>query len=321
MFTSRFTATTFLVGLMALDAATICAQNFPNKPIRIIASEAGGLGDVAARMITPALSAAMGQQVIVDNRGGGVIAGEIVSKSPADGYTLLLYGNTLWLLHLMRDHVPYDTLKDFAPITVATRGQNVLVVNPSLPVKSVKELIAMAKARPGELDYASAAAGTGNHLAAELFKFLANVNIMRIPHKGTQSALTSVVSGQVHLMFATSSAVPPHLKSGRLRALAVTGAQPSALFPDLPTISAAGVPGYDSTSSHAIFAPAGTPLPVINRLNQEIVGTLAKPEIKERLANVGIDIVGSTPEQLSAAMKAEITSMGKVIKAANIRDQ
>ena len=313
---------TWMVGGLLLGCASLaCAQNFPNRPVRILASEAGGGGDFVARTIAQGIPQGLGQQMVVDNRGGGVIAGELVAKAPPDGYTLLLYGNTLWLLPLMRDHVPYDAQKDFAPVTLAGRAQNVLVVHPSLPVRSVKDLIAMAKAKPGELNYASAVAGAVNHLAAELFKSMANVNIVRIPHKGTSSALNSVLGGQVHMMFATASSVIPHVKSGRLRGLGLTGAQPSPLFPDMPTIAAAGLPGFDSVSLHGIFAPAGTPAAIIQRLNKEIVAVLQRPETRERFASAGVDVAASTPEQLTATMKAEIDSMGKVIRNAGIRDQ
>ena len=304
---------------MATAAMHASAQNYPTKPVRIVTSDPGGGSDIVARAMVPAMSAALGQPVIVDNRAGGVIAGEFVSKSPPDGYTLIYYGNTLWMLPLMRDNVPYDTVKDFAPIALAVTAPNILVVHPSLPVKSVKDLIALAKARPGALNYASAAAGTSNHLAAELFKSMAGVSIVRIPYKGMGAAINDINAGQVQLLFATTTAGAPHVKSGRLRALGVSGAQRSAAFPDLPTIASSGLPGYESALNAGVLAPARTPDAIINRLNREIVRALTGPDLKEKFAAIGVEVVASSPEQFAAKIKSEISSMGKVIRDAGIR--
>src|SRR5258705_522296 len=200
------------------------AQDYPTRTVRIVASEAGGGGDFIARLVAQGLTSSFGQQVVVDNRGGGVIAGDVVAKSPADGYTLLLYGNTLWLLPLMRKQVPYDPQRDFVPITLAGRAVNVLVVHPSLPVKSVKDLIALAHARPGQLNFSTAAPGTINHLAGELFNSMAKVNIVRVSYRGSPSAVTAVMSGEVQLMFASAAPVRPHIQAGRGRPLGVTTA-------------------------------------------------------------------------------------------------
>ena len=295
-------------------------QVYPNRVVRILTSEAGGGSDLAARVIAQGLSANLGQSFVVENRGGGVIAGEAVAKAAPDGHTLLLYGNTFWLLRLMRTHLSYDPIKDFLPITNAATTPTVLVVHPSLPVKSVKELVAMAKARPGELNYASAATGTTNHLAGEMFKFMAGVNIVRISFKGHASAFNATLGGETHLMFAIVGPAMAQAKAGKVRALAVTSAAPTALAPDLPTMAASGLPGFEVVFVAGIFAPAGTPAAIISKLHAEIVRVLERPENKERLRNVALETVGSTPEELAATIKAEMTAMGKVIKEAGIRD-
>ncbi len=308
----------FSVGLMVLGGGLASGQTYPNKPIRIVTIEPGGGGDLAARLIAQGLSGSLGQQVLVDNRGGGVIAIEIVAKAPPDGYTLLLYGGTLWIGPLLQN-VSWDPVRDFSPITLAVTFPNIVAVHPSLPVKSVRELIALAQARPGELNYSSGSIGASTHLAAELFKSMAGVNIVRVPYKGGGPATIALVTGEVHLMFATVGLVTPHVKSGRLRALAVTTAQPSALAPGLPTVAASGVPGYESRSILGIFARARTPEVIINRLNQEIVRVLNRAEVKQRLFGSGVETVGSSPEESAATMKAETAKWGKVIKEAGIR--
>ena len=311
----------FAAAGVLLAAACASAQNFPSKTVRIVASEAGGSGDFVARLIAQGLTASFGQQVIVENRGGGVIAGDVVAKSPPDGYTMLLYGNTLWLLPLMRKQIPYDPYRDFAPVTLAARGVNVLVVHPSLPVKSVKDLIALARARPGQLNFSTAAPGTINHLAGELLKSLAKVNIVRVSYRGSPSALTAVMSGEVQMTFGAAAPVRLHIQSGRVRALAVTTATRSPSYPDLPTMAEAGVPGFEAVSAHGVFVPAKTPDALVARLNQEIVRVLQGPESKERLASVGLEAVGSTPAQLATAIKEEVARMGKVIKDAGIQEK
>jgi tripartite-type tricarboxylate transporter receptor subunit TctC len=302
-------------------AAPAHAQQYPSKTVRIVASEAGGGGDFVARLVAQGLTGVFGQQVIVENRGGGVIAGDLVAKSPPDGYTLLLYGNTLWLLPLMRKHVPYDPHRDFAPVTLAARAVNVLVVHPSLPVKSVKDLIAFARARPGELNFSTAAPGTINHLSGELLKSMAKVNIVRISYRGSPSALTAVMSGEAHMMFASAAPVRVHIQGGRVRALAVTTATRSPAYPDLPTVAEAGVPGFEAVSLHGIFVPARTPEPVIGRLHQDIAQVLQRVESKERFATIGAEPMGTTPGQLATTIKEEVARMGKVIREAGIQEK
>jgi tripartite-type tricarboxylate transporter receptor subunit TctC len=221
----------------------------------------------------------------------------------------------------MRRTVPYDPLRDFAPVSLAARATNILVVQPSLPAKSVAELVALAKSNPGTLNYGSAAAGTINHLAAELFKYMAGIDLVRVPYRGTASVLNALLSGQVQLMFATSASVTPHVRAGRLRALAVTSLERSVLFPDLPTMAAAGLPGFESVSLHGVFAPANTPASVVNLLNGAIIRVLARNDVRERFLASGVETVAGPPADLTAAMKNEIARMGKVIRSAGIRDE
>lgn len=308
----------FSIGVMVLCTGTAPGQNYPIKPIRILTSAPGGGSDIVARVIAQGASGPLGQQLIVDNR-AGIIAVETVAKAPPDGYTLLLYGSVIWVEPLMRDNVPWDPLRDFSPITTATRSPNMVVVHPSLPVKSIKELIALAKARPAELNYGSAGSGATTHLAAELFKVMTGVRIVRIAYRGNGPAINDLIGGQVQLMFPTVGEVASHVKSGGLRALAVTTAQPSALAPGLSTVAASGLPGYESASILGILAPAKTPTAIIKHLNQEIVRVLNRADVKERFFKAGLETMGSSPEQFAATVKSETLKWGKVIKEAGIR--
>ena len=257
----------------------------------------------------------------MESRGGGsgAISTQTVSKSPPDGYTLLLYSSSLWVLPLMKD-VPWDPLRDFAPVILVASAPNILVIHPSLPVRTVGELISFAKARPGKLDYATGASGAAAHLSAELFKSMARVTIVRIPFKGTGPGLNALMGGQVHLMFPAAGAVVSHVKSGRLKALAVTSARPTELAPGLPTMAAAGLAGYEAVSVYGLFAPAKTPASVINRLNQETARVISDVETKERFFNAGVEIVGSSPEELAATIRTDIVRWDKVIREAGIRE-
>ena len=301
-----------------VGASAASGQVFPNKPIRIVTSEAGGGNDLQARLIAQGLAGALGEQVVVENRPSGVIPGEIVSKATPNGYTLLLYNNTLWTGPLLQA-TPYDAVRDFSPITAVAKAANVLVVNPVLPVKSVAELVALAKAKPGELNYGSSGTGASNHLAGELFKAMAGVNIVRINYKGAGPALTALLAGELQLMFPTAGAVSPHIKAGRIRVLAVTSAEPTALAPGVPTMAASGLPGYESTSTYGVFAPAKTPRAIVDKLNEAIVQFLDRPDVKEKFFNAGMETVGGSPAQLAATVKSEMARMGKVIKDAGIR--
>lgn len=289
-------------------------QDFPTKPIRILTAEPGGSNDLAARLIAQGLAETLGQ-VIVENRGGasGAIAAQAVSKAAPDGYLLLLYNNGLWTLPLMQK-MPYDPLKDFAPVTLALSTPNLVVVHPSLPVNSIRELIALAKARPGQLNYGTGGTGGAPHLAAELFRSMAHVNLVRVTYRGGGPALNAVMSGQLQLMFPVAAAAMPHVQARRLKSLAITSAMPSPLLPGVPTVAAAGLPGYEAVATSGMFAPPATPAPVIQRLNQEIVRVLKKPEIRERFRASGAEPVGSSPEQLALTMKSEMARMGTILR-------
>jgi len=305
---------------MAADAGVTFSQEYLGKPVRIITADAGGTGDVVARQIAQGLSGNLGQQVIVDNRGGGaIISGQLVAKAPPDGYTLLVFGGSFWIAPLMRDRNPYDAVRDFAPISLVASTPIVLSVHASLPVKSVKDLIALARARPAELDYVSGPPGAVAHLAGELFKSTAGVKIMHIPYKGEGPALVAMMGGQVHLSFLTAGAVTPLMRSGKLRALAVASAQPSALLPELPTVAASGLPGYETAITYGMLAPAKTSASIISRLNHETTRLLHTAEAKERLFNSGIEAIGNTAAEFAATIKSDITRMGKVIRDAGIR--
>ena len=308
-----------MAGLIVLGADAASGQDYPNRPIRMVTTAPGGGNDFAARLIATGMMAGLGQPVIVDNRSSTVVPGDIVSKSPPDGYTILLAASTFTIGPLLIKNSPYDPVKDFAPITLAVSSPNILVVHPSVPANSVKELIALAKAKPGELNYATSGIGSSAHLAAELFKAMAGVNIVHVPYKGAGPASIDLVAGQVQLAFGNTTSVMPHVKSGRLRALAVASVQPSALVPGLPTVASSGLPGFESAAMVGILAPARTPAAVIDRLNREIVRVLNLPDVKEKFANVGMETVGSAPAQLGATMKFEIARLGKVIKDAGIR--
>ena len=312
--------------LAAITAASLAApmataQVYPVKSIRVVTGGVGSGSDFVARLIAQGLSASLGRQVIVDNRGSATIPGEIVARSMPDGYTLLLYGNAMWLSPFMQERVPYDAIKDFAPISLTTTTPNILIARSTVPANSVKELIALAKSKPGELNYGSGPAGSLSHLAADLFKVMAGINVVRVNYKGIGLALNNLLAGEVQLMFPTPSSVMAHIKSGRLKALAVTSAQPSALVPGVPTVASSGLPGYTSVDIQAMFAPAATPAAIVNRVNRETVRLVTGTDMKDRLFSAGVEAVGSPPAHLAAAVKSEMTSMGKVIRDAGIRGE
>ena len=308
-----------VVFIMAQPGTTASAQSYPLKPVRLITAAAGAGGDFVVRMVAPGLTELWGQPVIVENRGGSaVIPVELVAKAPPDGYTLLGFGTSLWHLPLMQS-VSYDPIKDFAPITLVSTTPMILVVHLSLPVKSIKELVALAKRRPGQLNYSSGISGSTTHLPAEMFKSMAGVDLVRVSYKGGAPALSALLGGETHLMFANAGGAGPHIKSSRLRALAVTTAQRSALFPELPTIAASGLPGYEASSLQALFAPAATPAALIHQLSRDLLRVLGRPEVKERFLRSGSEVVASSPEELATAIKADMIKMDKIIKAAGIR--
>ena len=313
---SATTGRLLMSGLAAALAAIAPAgaQNYPAKTIRIVTSPAGGGNDFPARLIARALAAPLGQQIVVDNRATILIA-DIVAKSPPDGYTLLVTGSAHWIGPLL-DKVTYDPIRDFAPITMLDRAPGVLVVHPSMPLKSVKQFIALAKAKPGEMNFSVGGPGTSGHLGAILFNHMAGVKVVNVPYKGTSPALLAVMTGEVHAMFGSAGSVAPHMAAGRLRALAVGSAQPSRLAPGIPTVSQAGLPGFLNEALHALFAPAGTPPAVIALLNREVGNYLRSPEAQDIFLKAGIEPSPGTPEEFAAVMKGEVDRIGAVLKAA-----
>ena len=314
----RFAVVLSSVGLMVVSTGVVSGQDYPNRPIRIVTQAAGGGSDFTARIIAQGISGPLGQPVVVDNRSGTSIGPEIVAKSPPDGHTLLLQGASVWIGPLLRK-VPFDPVRDFSPITETSKEVSILVVHPSVAANSVKELIALAKAKPGVLNYGSSGAGGTSHLVMELFKSMAGVNIVHVPYKATGPAVVDLLSGQVQVMINSAPALLPHIKSGKLRGLAVSSLEPSALVPGLPTISASGVPGYDAVGITGIWAPANTPGAIINRLHQEIVRVLTRPEVKEQFLSDGGEIVANTPAQFAAIIKSNIAQMSKVIKDSGLK--
>ncbi len=305
-------------GACVMGVASVAAQQYPFKSIRIVTAVPGGGTDFLSRSIAQAISGPLGQQVIVDNRPSGVTQADIVAKATADGHTVLSTSNILWVGPLLQ-RAPYDPIRDFSPITLAASSPAVLLVNPLLPVKSVKDLIVLARGKPGALNYGSAGAGGSTHLPAELFKSMAGVNIVLIPYKGSGPAITALIGNEVQIMFSTGGSAAPHIKSGRVRALAVTSAKPSALFPEYPTVAASGLPGYESDVIYGVFAPSKTPASAVTRLNSEIVQALGNADLRARLFVAGLDVVASSPAELGAEVKADMARTAKVIKDAGIR--
>ncbi|MGQ0523339.1 MAG: Bug family tripartite tricarboxylate transporter substrate binding protein [Betaproteobacteria bacterium] len=307
--------------LLALSPAA-GAADYPTKPIRLVIGFAPGGGtDTTARALSNKLNAALNQQVVVDNRPGhsGTIAADIVAKGTPDGHTVLLGTIALVVNPSLSQKMPFDTLKDLAPVTRAADSTNILVVHPSVAAKSVKELIALAKAKP--LNGGSSGIGGTGHLAVELFNLQAGTKIAHVAYKGGGPAMVDLLGGNIHLIFATAASSIGHIKAGKIRALAVTTAKRSALVPDLPTIAESGLPGYEANNWNGFFVPAKTPRPIINRLNKEITAALNAPDIKEFLFKQGLDAAPGTPEEFAAYMKSEMAKWAKVIKAAGIKPQ
>ena len=305
---------------VAFAAATVVAavvqaqEPYPSKVIRIVTSAPGSNNDWGARLLGDEISPSLGHRVIVENRGG--LAAEVVAKSPPDGYTLLFYGPAAWTMQLFRP-IGFDPQRDLAPVIMAISSPIVLVVHPSVPVKSVKELIALARARPGALNYASGTIGATPFVAGELFNYLAKVKIVRVPYNGTGPSVIGLVSGEVELMFPGAGSVWHFIEQKRLRALGVASEKPSALTPGLQPIGLT-VPGYEATSYMAFFMPARTPPAIINRINREFMQALAKPDVKEKLLKGGTEPVGGTPEDLGAYVRNDIARIEKLVKSAGI---
>ena len=311
-----------VIAVTAASAGATWAQGYPTRPVRFVApTTAGGGHDTVGRLVAQPLTQALGQQVVVDNRpgGNGVVGTQTVARSAPDGHTILIAATNFVTAPLLASEPPFAPLRDFTPITFATHGPNVLVVRPGLAARSVSDLIALARSQPGKLNYAAGSSGASPHLAAELFKHMAKVDIVHISYRGASQALIDLIAGQVDLMFATAVSVAPHIRSGKLRALAITSLQPSVLAPDLPTVAASGLPGYESGVAYGFVAPAGTPQPIVRRLNAEMVKILQRNEVRERLLSDGFEVVGSTPEEYAAMLKRDSAKWSKLIKEANIR--
>ncbi len=315
-----FVGLSFITFFGIAGAQQVNHETWPNRPIRIITTDPGGAADIAARLIAPSLSKSFGQPVYIDNRSGGgsITAIEAVVNSPPDGHTLLLYGSPVWLMQLMKSKLSWDPIRDLAPISLVITQPNVLAVHPSLPVKTVQDLINLAKQKPGELNYSSGSVGASNHLAAELFNSMAKVKIERIPYKGGGAALMGILTNQTQLIFGTTASVKPQIETGKLRAIAVTTSQPSMLMPGVPTIAASGLPDYEALTLYALFAPAKTPKNVIQLINHEVVKALNKPEVKQSLLKSGNESTPSTPEGLAKIIDEDIIRWGKIIREANI---
>jgi tripartite-type tricarboxylate transporter receptor subunit TctC len=308
--------------LVHSSAALAATGAYPSKVIRVIVPQsAGGSTDLAARPVVQKLSEALGQPMVIDNRpGAGSLNGtDAVAKAVPDGYTLLAVAASFTSTPALQEKLPYDVVRDFAPISRFAALPHIVVVHPSLPVKSVKELIALAKAKPGTLNYASSGIGTSTHLATELFKSMAGIDIVQVPFKGGAPGMVGLLSGQVHLYFATISTALPHVKAGKVRALAVTTAKRSIVAPEFPTVAEAGVPGYEHASWIGLLAPAKTPAPIIARLNSESIKAVNQQDVKAALLQEGLEPVGDKPQEFAATIKTEVARWMKVVKAAGIK--
>ena len=310
---------------IVMGSASVHAQNYPAKPVRVIAPfPAGGSSDLVARIVAQKMGEATGQQFIVDNRpgAGGTLGTELAARAPADGYTLVI-GNFAPLAvnpHLQRK-LPYDPVRDFTSISLLAVGTTVLVVHPSLPVKSVKDLVALARARPGQLNYGSGGSGTPAHLTGELFNLMAKVNTIHVPYKGTGLSINDLIAGQIQLVFASMPVGLPHVKSGRLRALAVTSEKRTSLAPELPTVAESGIPGFALDSWWGLNGPAQLPADVVSRLNALSAQVLKRADVREGLANLGLEPRASTPQDYAAFTRAEIDKLGKLVKTIGLQPE
>jgi tripartite-type tricarboxylate transporter receptor subunit TctC len=304
-------------GMTLFFAATNAfAQSYPTKPIKIVVPfTPGGFNDTLGRTIANHLQAVWGQTVVVDNKPGGntTIGTDAVAKAAPDGYTLLIIGFPFPVTPLLMKDVPYDVLKDFTPIIIAAGTPNLLVVNPSVPAKSVRELIAIAKAQPGSINYASTGSGTSNHISMELFKLMTGTNITHVPYKGSGPAVTDLLGGQVQVMFDNVPNVLQHVKAGKLRALGVTGLKRSPLAPDIPTVDESGVPGFEVSVFFGLAAPAGTPREIVDKLNAEVTKMLALPDVKQRFLAQGVETVGTTPAEAAEYVRGQRAKWAKVV--------
>lgn len=313
-----------LCAWLACCCGLAAAQSWPNRPVRLIVSyPAGGGADVVARLLGPKLTEYLGQSFVIENHGGaaGVIGAELVAKSPPDGYVVLLDASAHGVNPSLQPHLPYDTMKDLAAVSLLVRVPNVVVVTPSLPVNSVAELIALAKAKPGQLSFGSSGTGSAQHLAAELFKVQAGVDMVHVPYKGGSAAMVDVMGGQVPVMFTNMASALPHVKAGKLKALATTGSHRPSALPNLPTVAETGLKGYEVYEWNGLFVPGGTPRVVIERLHEATVKALHQADVREHLVGLGAEVVASTPAELDRYRGNEITKWAAIIKQANIKPE
>ncbi len=318
----RIVLTIAVAAACAMESAAAHAQNFPVKTVRIVVPyAAGGNTDFTARVVALKLTDAFGQQVVVENRPGGAtnIGSDLVAKAAPDGYTLLMGGAANAINMSLFSKPPYDTLRDLAPVVWCVQGANVLAAHPSVPAKNLQELIALARARPGQLNFASSGIGSSNQMGGELLKLMAKINIVHVPYKGNAPALTDAVGGHVELLFVGVPALVPHLQSGRLRAIAIGSLKRFAALPEVPTFDESGLPGFHSTNWFGMMAPARTPRELVTRLNVEVGKVLASAEVRGRFVSEGIEPIGGTPEQFGAFIRDEIVKYAKVVKAANLK--
>ncbi len=317
-----FIVLAFCGGFLGFNGADSRAQSYPGKPIRLIVPfPAGGSGDIFARLIAVRLTENLGEQVVVDNRGGagGNIGYEVAARAAPDGYTMLFASAPLAINVSLYRKLAFDPLKDFTAVSLLAKTPNILTVHPSLPVKSVKELLALAKSRPGQVNYASGGSGTTHHLTAELLKTMARIDLVHVPYKGSAPAIIAVLSGEVPLMIAPALLVLPHVKTGKLRALAITSAQRAAALMDLPTMGESGLPGYEASQWYGVMVPVGTPAGIVTRLNSEVVRIVQTPEMHARLVADAAISVGSTPRQFATYVRSEIVKWEKVVKFSGAR--
>jgi len=320
----NFRSCALLVGVVLFAAFSAAAQNYPVRPVRVIVPfTAGGNTDLTARTIGARLSEVFGQQIVVENRPGGAtnIGTELVAKAPPDGYTILMGGATNAINMSTQAKPPYDTLRDFAPIILCVKGANVLAIHPSVPARNLKELIALAKARPGQLNFASSGLGSSNQMAGELLKMMANINLAHVPYKGNPQAITDTMAGHVEMVFSGVPALVPHIQSGRLRAIAIGSLKRFTAIPEVPTFDESGVKGYEATTWFGLMAPVKTPKEIVARWNVEVGKILASPDLKGRFINEGLEPMGGTQEEFGKFIRSEIEKYAKVVVATGMKPQ
>ena len=313
-----------MIALASFPALPLVAQTYPSKPIRfIVPFPPGGGNDIVGRIVAQKLAEGFGLSVVVDNRGGagGTVGTEMAAKAPADGHTMLVNNISLAVNATLFPKLPYDTLKDLAPVTLVGRQPNIVVVNPSVPARSVRELLALAQAKPGQINYGSGGVGTASHLATELLKLMAKVDMVHVPYKGLGPALTDLMGGQIQLIISTLASALPQVRAGKLRALAVTTAKRSAFFPEIPSMDEAGVRGYEFSTWYGLLVPARTPRSIVDRLNQEMARVLGSAAVNDQFASQGLEAAHTSPQEFGVYLKSEVEKWAKVLKASGAKPE